>query len=39
MKNQGDSHRMPPKAVVWEDEFDWEGVVSPHYSDAQTVLV
>lgn len=35
---QGDSHRMLPKAVVWEDEFDWEGVVSPHYSDAQTVL-
>lgn len=35
---QGDSHRMLPKAVVWEDEFDWEGVVSPHYSDAQTIL-
>ena len=35
---QGDSHRMLPKAVVWEDEFDWEGVVSPHYTDAQTIL-
>lgn len=35
---QGDSQRMLPKAVVWQDEFDWEGVESPRYSDAETIL-
>jgi isoamylase len=35
---QGDSQRMLPKAVVLDDAFDWQGVVSPRYSDAQTVL-
>lgn len=35
---EGDSHRMIPKAIIWEDEFDWHGVRSPHHRDDQTVL-
>lgn len=26
---QGDSQQMMPKAIAWEDEFDWQGVSSP----------
>ena len=35
---QGDSQYMMPKAIVWDDEFDWQGVVSPQHTDAQTIL-
>ena len=35
---QGDSQQMMPKAIVWEDEFDWQGVSSPRHTDANTVL-
>ncbi len=35
---QGDSQYMMPKAIVWDDEFDWQGVVSPQHADAQTIL-
>lgn len=34
----GDSAAMMPKSLIVKNDFDWEGVQSPRYSDADTIL-